>query len=332
MSLFLEDTITLSNREIPVKVGYLPHATLLFYAENPRIYSIVWKDSDVEPSQEEIFDKLSKTEHVRENLVPSIRRNGGLREPVLVRNNVVLEGNSRLAAYRILSQTDPEAWSQIRVRILPDSITDSDVFSLLGEMHIVGKKDWLKYEQAGYLYRRFKIHGVDEKQLHQEIGLPLATIRLLIRVHDFMIEVGDRTPERWSYYYELLKGRKFNQTRELYPEFDKKIAEMIQSEEIERAVDLRDGLAKIVKVGGNTLKKFMNGNLSFHDAVQDAHLRGAGNYYSKKFSEFRKWLADDQIDAEVMSIPVEEKKALTYELSKIESRIKQLAKKVNRHA
>ena len=329
MGSFQEDTITLRKREIAVKSGYLPHDKLIFYAENPRIYSIVWKDDGAEPSQEEIFEALSKTEHVREVLVPSIKANGGLIEPVLVRKNVVLEGNSRLAAYRLLAQKDPKAWEDIRVRILPDSITDSDVFSLLGEFHIVGKKDWAPFEQAGYLYRRFKTHGIDEKQLNAEVGLTPAKIRHLIRVYGFMIEANDRNPERWSYYDELLKGRRFNQARELYPHFDKKITEMIQNEEIERAVDVRDGLPKIVKMSGNTLKKFMSGNLSFQDAVQDANLRGAGNYYSKKFSDFRKWLADDHIDAEVTSIPADEKKALAYELGKIESRIKQLAKKVN---
>jgi len=329
LSTFQEDTITLRKREIKVRTGFLPHAELLFYAENPRIYSIVWKDNDAEPTQEEIFDALSKTEHVRETLVPSIKSNGGLIEPVLVRKGVVLEGNSRLAAYRVLAQKDAKNWENIRVRILPDSITDSEVFSLLGEFHIVGKKDWAPFEQAGYLYRRFKTHGVDEDQLHAEVGLTKAKIRHLIRVYGFMLEVDDHDPARWSYYDELLKGRRFDHARELYSDFDMKIAEMIQDESIERAVDVRDNLPKIVKVGGNTLKKFMNGSLDFHEAVQDAHLRGAGNYYSKKFSEFRKWLADDHIDTEVMSIPAEEKKALSYELSKIESRIKQIAKKIN---
>lgn len=329
MSSFQEDTITLRKHEIKVKSGFLPHDTLLFYAENPRIYSIVWKEDGGEPSQEEIFEALSKTDHVRETLVPSIKSNGGLIEPVLVRNNVVLEGNSRLAAYRVLSQKDPTTWAHIRVRILPDTISDSEVFSLLGEFHIVGKKDWAPFEQAGYLYRRFKTHGVDEKQLHHEVGLTPAKIRHLIHVYDFMLEVDDRNPERWSYYDELLKGRRFNQTRELYPDFDMKIAEMIQNEEIERAVDVRDGLPKIVKVGGNTLKKFMNGKLSFHDALQDAHLRGAGNYYTRKFTDFKNFLAEDQVDAEIMNISAEEKTQLAYLINRIEARIKQIAKKVN---
>lgn len=329
MSSFQEDTITLRKREISVKTGFLPHDTLFFYAENPRIYSIVWKEDGAEPSQEEIFEALAKTEHVRETLVPSIKSNGGLIEPVLVRKNVVLEGNSRLAAYRILAQKDPLAWEQIRVRILPETITDSEVFSLLGEFHIVGKKDWAPFEQAGYLYRRFKNHNIDEKQLHREVGLSPTKIRHLIHVYGFMLEVEDRNPERWSYYDELLKGRRFNETRELYPDFDKKIAEMIQSEEIERAVDVRDGLHMIVKVGGNTLKKFMSGKSSFHDAVQDAHHRGAGNYYTRKFTDFKNFLADEQVDAEISTVSSEEKAQLAYLINRIEARIKQIAKKVN---
>lgn len=329
MNSFQEDTITLRKREIKVKTGYLPHTALLFYAENPRIYSMVWKDNGAEPSQEEIFDALSKTEHVRENLVPSIKSNGGLIEPVLVRNNVVLEGNSRLAAYRVLAQKDPKTWERIRVRVLPDTISDSEVFSLLGEFHIVGKKDWAPFEQAGYLYRRFKSHGITEDQLHTEVGLSKPKIRHLIHVYGFMLDIDDRDPTRWSYYDELLKGRRFDHARELYPDFDSKIVGMIQDESIERAVDIRDNLNKVVKAGGNTLKKFMNGGLSFHEAVDDARLRGAGNYYSRKFTDFRKWLADEHLDSELTGIPVDEKKALSYELDKIEKRVKQLSKKIN---
>lgn len=329
MSTFKEDTITLRKREIKVKTGYLPHSELLFYAENPRIYSIVWKDNDAEPTQEEIFDALSKTEYVRETLVPSIKSNGGLIEPVLVRKGVVLEGNSRLAAYRLLSQKDPKTWGLIRVRVLPESVSDSEVFSLLGEFHIVGKKDWAPFEQAGYLYRRFKTHGIDENQLHSEVGLSKIKIRHLIRVYGFMLEISDHNPSRWSYYDELLKGRRLDKARELYSDFDKKMAEMIQNESIERAVDVRDSLPKIVKLGGNTLKKFMNGTLSFHDAVEETRLRGAGNYYAKKFTEFKNWLADEHVDAEILSIPADEKKQLVYVLNRIEARIKQISKKVN---
>ncbi|WP_243361600.1 ParB N-terminal domain-containing protein [Fundidesulfovibrio terrae] len=329
VSDFTEDTITLRKREIKVRTGFLPHHALLFYAENPRIYSIVWKEDGDQPTQEEIFEALAKTAHVRETLVPSIRSNGGLIEPIMVRKNVVLEGNSRLAAYRLLAQKDANAWELIRVRILPDTISDSEVFSLLGEFHIVGKKDWSPFEQAGYLYRRFKTHGIDEKQLQREVGLTTAKIRHLIHVYDFMLNANDRNPERWSYYDELLKGRRFNQARDLYTNFDHKITEMIQSEEIERAVDIRDGLPKIVKIGGNTLKKFMNDKLSFHDAVHEAHHRGAGNYYIKKLKDIKSFLAEDNLDEELARVSGEERSNLSYLIQRIAARVNQIAKKIN---
>ena len=47
-------------------------------------------------------------DHVK-GLVHSIRTHGGLIDPVLVRDTdyVVLEGNSRLAAYRLLAKIGP---------------------------------------------------------------------------------------------------------------------------------------------------------------------------------------------------------------------------------
>lgn len=51
------------------------------------------------------------------------------------KDHVVLEGNSRLAAYRILAKNDPLKWSRVLVQILPEDISDSDIFTLLGTFH-----------------------------------------------------------------------------------------------------------------------------------------------------------------------------------------------------
>jgi len=327
-TVFQEDVITIRKREITVRTGTLRQDQLRFYPENPRIYSTVWKEEGDEPTQHEIFEALSKSEHVREVLVPSIRHNGGLIEPVLVKGKTVLEGNSRLAAYRILAQAEQDKWDLIRVRILPDSITESEVFSLLGEYHIVGKKDWQPYEQAGYLYRRFKKHGLNEQELKEEVGLSAAKVRHLIRVYDFMVQHDDRNADRWSYYDELLKGHKYDDARQLYPQFDEFIVGKIRSSEIQRAVDLRDQLPLITKAGGNTLKKFMSGAYSFDDAVHDARMRGAGDYNVRKIGDFRKWLAEEHIDSELENASKNEKQTLAYELDKIERRIRSLMKRI----
>ena len=321
----IPDTMVLQNRELAFLSCSLPQLELKFYPENPRIYSSVWIDEDERPSQEAIFAVLSKSDHVRETLLPSIRDNGGLIEPILVRDGIVLEGNSRLAAYRLLSQADAERWRLIRARVLPKEVTESEIFSLLGQYHMVGKKDWPPYEQAGYLYRRSRDHEMGDDALAREVGLPISKVKHLIAVYSFMVARKDRSPERWSYYDELLKGRRFDEARKKYRNFDEHIADMISSGEIARAVDLRDELPKIVKAEGNTLKKFMSGGFTFTEAAEDARLRGAGNYHVQKLKTFRKWLADDSLDADIHAMSPEDAKLVKFEIDKLQTRIAQLA-------
>jgi hypothetical protein len=323
-----KDIITLMGKDVEVTVEYEEQDKLLFYPENPRTYSYLWKDDDHAPTQGEIQEVLTATEYVRENLVPSIKGNGGLIEPLLVKGRTVLEGNSRLAAYRILAASGDKKWQKVRVRRLPESITEAEVFALLGEFHIVGKKDWAPFEQAGYLYREHKKHSVTEEELKRRIGLSISKIRHLIAVYNFMTEIDDRTPNRWSFYDELLKTRRYDKVKEIYPEFINIIVEKIQDNEIERAVDVRDKLPLIAKVGGNTLKKFLAGSMPFDVAVADAKMRGAGNYNYKKLNEFRNWLAEGHLDDEFRRAPESEKKLLRYEVAKIERRIKLLSQAV----
>lgn len=324
---FVDDTITLRGRELRVRSGLVPHLSLRFYPENPRIYSQVWVAEDVEPSQDEIFQALQRNEHIREHLIPSIKHNGGLIEPILVRKNVVLEGNSRLAAYRILHEMEPKQWELIRVRILPDDLTDADVFAILGEFHIVGKKDWMPYEQAGYLWRRFHRHNVSEDDLRAELGFSKQKIRHLIHVHDFMRTHEEHDPAKWSYYDELLKIRRFDEARALYPNFNELIVEKIRSEEIKRAVDLRDDLPLVVEAGGKTLKKFMEGRLDFQEAVHEARMKGAGNVTMRKLEELRRWLCDSERDDDIPAATQEERHAIKFNLGKVRDRADALLKK-----
>ncbi len=96
--------ITINKTEIPVEIVLVDVSTLLFYADNPRIYSIV-RAGGALPTQDEIFDALREKQHVHQ-LQKDIRENGGLIDPLIVRTDSmeVLEGNSRLTAYRILAE------------------------------------------------------------------------------------------------------------------------------------------------------------------------------------------------------------------------------------
>src|SRR5262249_50674113 len=136
------NTILIRGEEIPVTDKTLEQAKLRFYPENPRVYSVLHSDGEA-PSQDEIQQRLLQMEHVKQ-LIQDIRLNGGLIEPLIVRDGTleVLEGNSRLAAYRSLAKSDPVKWGYVKCTVLPHSIDESLVFALLGQFHIKGKKDW----------------------------------------------------------------------------------------------------------------------------------------------------------------------------------------------
>ncbi len=277
-----KQTITLLGQEIPVRPCRMPQADLRFYTENPRIYSIVHGSTEA-LNQQEIENRLKKLDHVKK-LVQSIKSHRGLINPLIVRDgdNVVLEGNSRLAAYRILAHSDAIQWGQVKCNILPSDIQDDLVFALLGQYHIIGQKDWQPFEQAGYLWRRCNQHGVTADKIGKEMGIAVRTINHLVDIYQFMVDNHEENPDRWSYYEEYLKPRKVQKQREEHPELDKIIVAKIQSGEIRKAVDVRDKVVKIIAVGGKTLRKFIDKKNSLEECFDSAIARGANNQVIKK--------------------------------------------------
>ena len=328
MAAMTEETLTLRNKDIPVKVGMMAQAELKFYLENPRVYSIVQANSE-EPTQEEIQDTLSKLDHVR-HLEISIQENGGLIDPVIVLGgkNIVLEGNCRLAAYRGLAGKDPLRWGQIKVKLLPPDTDESSIFALLGEYHIIGKKDWAPYEQAGYLYRRHKNHKIAVETLSKEIGLSEPAISKLIDVYQFMIDRGEKDINRWSYYDEYIKSRHIGKVRKEHPELDNLVVEKIRSGEIPKAVDVRDGLKRICEAGGKTLNRFISGKLDFKESVQSAEDRGAGDQVYERLKRFRAWIGESTTEEDFLELEGEARNRAAFELGKIKTRTEQVLKKL----
>ena len=107
MAYMVNDTLTIGKKIFEVQKGDLNQADLKFYIDNPRVYSALRTHNET-PSQKEIEELMTGMDHVKQ-LKLSIETNGGLIDPLIVRagDNVVLEGNSRLAAYRLLCRIDP---------------------------------------------------------------------------------------------------------------------------------------------------------------------------------------------------------------------------------
>ena len=314
------ETLLIRGVNIPVIATRIDQTQLRFFVDNPRVYSIL-RVASAEPTQEDIERRLLEMDHVKA-LIQDIKRDGGLTDPVVVRAGTldVLEGNSRLAAYRALARLDPIKWGQMKCRLLPEDINEELIFALLGQYHIKGKKDWAPFEQAGFLYRRSKSHDVNSAKLALEIGLTKSRVEHLILTYQFMLDHDEVDTARWSYYDEYLKSAKIEKARLKIKGFDDLVVAKIKSEEIARAVDIRDRLP-VICAAPKALQKFGNNALDFESAYDHAVESGADNAPYKRLASFRQWLARPEIEAALVQAQGEPRKKIAFEFDKLASRI-----------
>lgn len=263
-------TITIGNHQVQAEEVERKQSDLLFYPENPRVFNAINGVLGSNPSQREIETHMKGLEHVK-TLRQSIEANGGLLEPIIVRKNIVLEGNSRLAAYRILAASDPIKWGMIKCDVLPDDTSDELVTLLLGTIHIIGKTPWSPFEQAGYLTRAISKTRKSIDALAHEMGLSKTSAQAFIRVYQMMVEADDTIPSKWSYYFELDKRKDIKEADENNPTMGIKqtVIDMIKENKIPRAQDLRD-IGKVVKAKGENAEEALEGLLSGELSIQQA--------------------------------------------------------------
>ncbi len=143
--------IMVLNERVETEPKEIDILDLKFWTHNPRINATIKRHHGEENIQnvtnEQIHEILWEHDSVRE-LKDLIVRDGGLLDEILVRDNVVLEGNSRLCAYRWLynkakkeNKTDEVLkWSKIKAKVIPADTNDQLVFAILGTWHIKGKE------------------------------------------------------------------------------------------------------------------------------------------------------------------------------------------------
>ena len=294
------ETITIGKKEYLVEEKQINQQELMFYVENPRVYSALRENGNENPTQEEIEIKMRSMEHVKA-LRYQIEQNGGLIEALIVvkRNDdyVVLEGNSRLAAYRILAEKDPIRWQKVRCNVLPETITESEIFTLLGTLHLVKKKDWTVYEQAAYVYRQYEVNNLPMDTLAKNVGLSSATVKKYINVYKFMVGNNDNVQSRWNYYEQYVTSTAIKEYRDKFPEMDEQIVTQIKAGEIKEARDIRDKLAKIAKAKDKTSAKIMRDIIEGNNSIDEGYARfeatgKSGNRYGK-IKEFHDLMRND---------------------------------------
>ena len=284
-------SIIVGDMTIPTVIRFLPVPELRYYTENPRIFSIL-KELGKAVTQEEIERKLWEQDHTKD-LFRDIKQNGGLLEEIIVRGNEVLEGNSRLCAYRHLlkdarvtgNKDAITKWSLIRAKLLPNDTNEKVVFAILGTLHIRGKTEWRPYEQASYLFRQANAHGMTHADLATQIGLKDADVKNMIEAYKLMDKNKETDPSRFSYFVEFAKSKKLEDIKEYLPPdlvLEEKFSEWVKDGRFPRAEAVRD-LPTILK-DKSARNKFLAGTVSFEEALETAkerHPEVASSFYNK---------------------------------------------------
>lgn len=312
--------IKIKNETIEYKERILKVDELLFWPENPRVYSALRMKSD-NPTQKEIEDIMTSLENVK-RLRQSIIANGGLTHPIFVRDNVVIEGNSRLAAYRILCRTDKIKWGQIRCNILPTDLSDDLVFALIGSIHINGVTEWTPFEQAGYLYRHLQKSKKPIEIVAKDCGLQPKAAKLYVKVYETMIGNEDTDQSRWSYYFEMLKNNSIPEASQTSPNLNliDKLCEKIKDGSIEKATDLRK-IGKLAasknKEAKTALKSYLEGKESLETAVSKVSEDDKKKHLNDITRKFREQLKDRDFVKQL----IESDESYKYEITRIFQRL-----------
>lgn len=321
-----KENLTIGKKDYEVEICELNQADLKFYTENPRVYSVLNIGGE-EPSQTEIEEHMCNLDHVKQ-LRLSIESNGGLIDPLIVRDGdyTVLEGNSRLAAYRLLCRTDAITWGKVKCKVLPADIDDAAIFALLGQYHIIGRKDWDPFEQANYLFRRHQQTRLPVEYMAQELGISKQKAKNMIEVIRFMIENDDLNKRHWSHYEEYLKNGGIKKYRETNPDIDETIVEAIKTETIREAADMRK-LGEIAKVGDKQSKKVMQkiaeGEIDLYEGYEEVQDAGKLDDVVKKLKTFRQYINDNTIEKQIKGSEEIYKQA-QFEIRKIIKRLQDL--------
>ena len=339
--------LKLRRNEVPYREVRVPVGKLAFYPENPRIYSQFAGSGD--RTQENIQAKLESMDHVKELRI-QIDRDGQVNEPLFcisvssdseLHNQYeyqVLEGNSRLAALRMNKKGSlPPAHVDCNIldfSSYSEQETESLIFSLLGGFHITGKTDWRSYENAAYIYRRFKNQGVAIEEIAKEIpSLSPTKVRQMVTAFEMMIDAGDDNTSRWSYYEAYAASTKLKNYRENIPGLHDRVVSLIQEDKFSRALDMRDKLPDILR-NQRARKIFLDESEPepFKEALAVADISGDTDAVFKRLQRFRNDLGTNQTKSQVTKLLRSDnsRSRTEYELNQIVKIANQLLKRATK--
>lgn len=212
---------------VPTSHTHLPIDDLVLDVDNPRIQLIMerWK-GDI--TAEIIHLALGSGRDSQDSgdsgttfysLKESIRTSGTIIHPIHVNKTedgklVVVEGNTRVAIYKELRDSDVEGnWDEIPA-ILYDGLSQEEIDSIRLQSHQVGPRAWDPYSKAKYLHKLNKHQDMPFARLVDLCGGRKNEVRDYIAAYEDMEDHyrpvldddADFDPKRFSSFAELQKS------------------------------------------------------------------------------------------------------------------------------
>ncbi len=324
-----ETSISIMGKDVPAHYDERPIESLRFLPDNPRVYAVIRDMEDFdgltpEEKQERIYQSMLNEPSVK-NLMPEIKRDGGLQEPIIVRidKDQVIEGNSRLAVYRKLRQDHPDddRWKSIRCLVI-SKLKDDQQTRLLGQAHLRGKTEWSAYAKALFCYRWVQEQGKDAKVLARLSGFSQDAIRKHVKAIDLMKQNDDDNQSNYSYYDVLVRNQSISPEIEKNQTLRETVLSQIKTEAF-TAQEMRAGLPVVIKKP-KILKKFQKGGITLKDAHDRASISGVQQRLKKVHDS-----VDDIEKEDITSLETNEVRAVQQVVRKIQKNVNRISKMID---
>lgn len=277
------DTTPINGRRVPYRDDVIDVDQLQFWEANPRVYAAVrgvpgWSKADPMRRQQIIAECMENEESTR-SVLEGLRLHQGQQEPLIVdlRGNIVIEGNSRLAALRVLAREDPAQWGAAICRCYND-LTEEERCALLSEMHVIGKTEWNPYVKAATYWRQHHELKWDLPKIARVNRTNVAKVKTELATVELMAKENELNERKYSWYNVLTSTRAIKRVFENNGEFRDRVLAVVRNasseatDPVERAsTSFRDGLSDLVKKD-RPLHRFCSGRRTLQQAVDEAQM------------------------------------------------------------
>lgn len=223
-------SLTISGKTIEVTHENVSIQEVHLDPDNPRIRFQINHGAKKKPSGQAELLEIVREQPGYEDLQKQIRRLGGIFDPLIVRHNgMVVEGNTRLAAMRVLHETNKndKRWRTVPITRLPTDVPEDTVELLKANYHVAGKTVWRPAAQADQIHRLIKELRVSPQQVADETRLSVKKVEQYVEAYEFLIK--EVLPEalkdgkvnkqeilekKFSHALEFISGKKLQSIRE----------------------------------------------------------------------------------------------------------------------